>query len=52
MSEIIIYQAEDHRAQVELTFERDTVELSKKKIAALFGTEVPAINKHIKNIFR
>lgn len=52
MSEIIIYQAEDNKAQVEVTFEQDTVWLSQKQIAALFGTEVPAINKHIKNILR
>ncbi len=52
MSEIIIYQAEDNQAQVEVTFERDTVWLSQKQIAALFGTKRPAITKHLTNIFK
>lgn len=52
MSEIIIYQAEDNKAQVEVTFEQDTVWLSQKQIAALFGTKRPAITKHLSNIFK
>ncbi len=35
---------------MEVRLEEDTVWLSQKQIASLFGTEVPAINKHIKNI--
>jgi hypothetical protein len=42
VSEIIIYQTNDH----------ETVWLTQKQIAEIFGTEVPAINKHIKNILR
>ena len=29
----------------------ETIWLTQKQIAELFGTEVPAISKHIKNIF-
>ncbi len=48
--EILIYKAKDGSQQLEVRLEEETVWLSQKQIAAVFGTEVPAINKHIKNI--
>ncbi|MEQ9437487.1 MAG: virulence protein RhuM/Fic/DOC family protein [Cyclobacteriaceae bacterium] len=51
-SQIEIYKSEDGQTQVEVKFEQDTIWLSQRQIASLFGTEVPAINKHIKNIFQ
>jgi hypothetical protein len=50
--EIIIYQTEDGKSQIEVKFDRDSIWLTQKQIANLFETEVPAINKHIKNICR
>lgn len=50
MNEIVICQRLDNQMQVEVRFDEDTVWLSQKQIAEVFGTEVPAINKHIKNI--
>jgi death-on-curing family protein len=50
--EIIIYKAKDGSQQLEVKLEQDTVWLSQKQIAVVFGTEVPAINKHIKNILK
>ena len=50
--EIVIYQAEDGSQQLELKLDKETIWLSQKQIASVFGTEVPAINKHIKNIFK
>src|SRR5688572_13416176 len=50
--EIIIYQTEDGKIQIEVKFDKDSIWLTQKQIADLFETEVPAINKHIKNIYR
>jgi death-on-curing family protein len=50
--EILIYKAKDGSQQLEVRLEQETVWLSQKQIAAVFGTEVPAINKHIKNILK
>ncbi|OQX02750.1 MAG: hypothetical protein BWK73_41695 [Thiothrix lacustris] len=52
MSEIIIYQTADQQTQVEVKLDSNTLWLSQKQIADVFGTEVPAINKHIKNIIK
>jgi len=37
---------------VEVYFDHDTLWLTQKQIAIIFGTEVPAINKHISNILK
>jgi prophage maintenance system killer protein len=50
MSAIVIYQSSDKQPQIDVKFDGETVWLSQKQIAVVFGTEVPAINKHIKNI--
>ena len=52
MREIEIYKTKEGQAQIELKFEKDTLWLNQKQIADIFGTEVPAINKHIKNILK
>ncbi len=52
MSQIEIYQTKDKQTGVEVKFEGDTVWLNQKQIASVFGTEIPAINKHIKNIIK
>lgn len=51
MSEIVIYRGIDGRAEVEVRLEHDTIWLSQQQIAEIFGTQRPAITKHIKNIF-
>lgn len=51
MNEIVIYQTPDNQTQVEVQFDKETVWLSQKQMAEIFGTEVPGINKHVKNIF-
>ncbi|MDR0575057.1 MAG: virulence RhuM family protein, partial [Tannerella sp.] len=48
--EIIIYQASDGTTNLEVRLEEETVWLTQRQIAYLFGTEIPAISKHIKNI--
>jgi len=49
--EIIIYKTGDKQTQIEVKFEKETVWLSQKQMSELFGIEVPAISKHVKNIF-
>lgn len=49
--EIILYQP-DEVGELEVRLEDETVWLTQAQIAELFGTEVPAISKHIRNIIR
>ena len=48
---IVIYQTEDGQTQIDVRLENETVWLTQKQIAELFGTKRPAITKHIKNIY-
>lgn len=50
-NQIIIYQTEDGLTQVDVRIENETVWLTQKQIAELFGTKRPAITKHLKNIY-
>ena len=50
--EIIIYKTGDNETQIEVKFEKDTVWLNQKQIADVFGTQRPAITKHLLNIFK
>ena len=45
------YQTEDGQTQIDVRLENDTVWLTQKQIAELFGTKRPAITKHLKNIY-
>ena len=49
--EIKLYQSEDALVKLEVRIEKDTIWLTQKQMAELYGTEVPAVSKHIKNIF-
>lgn len=50
-SNIIIYYTADGLANIETTFDGDTVWLSKAQMAELFQRDRSVISKHIKNIF-
>ncbi len=50
--EIIIYQSKDKKIQLKVKLEHETVWLTQKQIAQLFGTQRPAITKHLNNIFK
>ena len=52
MNQIEIYQTKDKQTEIEVKLDGETVWLSQKQIAAAFGTEVPAISKHINNIIK
>ena len=51
VSEILIYQTEDGRTQVNLPVQEHTVWLNQSQLAELFDTSVQNIGLHIKNIF-
>jgi len=48
---IILYSNETGNVNISVTYQNDTFWLPQKAIATLFGVEVPAISKHLKNIF-
>ncbi|MDR2801767.1 MAG: virulence protein RhuM/Fic/DOC family protein [Prevotellaceae bacterium] len=50
--EIIIYQASDGTTNLEVRLEEETVWLTQAQIAYLFGTQRPAITKHLYNIYK
>ena len=50
MNNVEIYQAPNGEIEFKGDLQNETVWASQKQIAQLFGTKVPAINKHVKNI--
>lgn len=50
-NQIILYSNENEKVSINVTFLNDTFWLPQKGIAELFGVEVPAINKHLGNIY-
>ncbi|MDR1679429.1 MAG: cytochrome C biogenesis protein CycH, partial [Prevotellaceae bacterium] len=50
--EIVIYQTQDGKTELNVSVGNDTVWLTQAQIATLFGTQRPAITKHLKNIFK
>jgi len=50
-SHFLIYEAEDGALKLDVRFEGDTVWLTQPAIAELFGTTVPNVSMHLKNIF-
>jgi len=49
--EIVIYVSDDGSSHLEVKLENETLWLSQKAMAELFEVGVPAISKHLKNIF-
>jgi len=49
---IVIYQAKGGKATIEVTVENETVWLTQKQIAELFGVTQQNISLHVNNIFR
>lgn len=52
MSEIEIYKSADDAIELQVSFDNDTVWLSQKQMANLFGRNRVAITQHIGNIFK
>jgi len=49
--QFLLNTAPDGAVKVEVFYKDETVWLTQKALAELFGVKVPAINKHLKNIF-
>lgn len=49
--EFLLYKGGDGAIKVDVYFKDETVWLTQKALAGLFGVKIPAINKHLKNIF-
>lgn len=50
-NDILLYQADDGKTRLDVHLEKETVWLTQAQLAALFAVKIPAINKHLKNIF-
>jgi hypothetical protein len=49
--QFLLYTAPDGAVKVDVFIKDETVWLTQKVLAELFGVRVPAVNKHLKNIF-
>jgi hypothetical protein len=49
--ELILYQTQEGTVRVEVLYESDTFWLNQKKIAELFGVELPTVSYHLKEIY-
>jgi len=50
-SDIIFYSSPEGNVKVEVMYSGETFWLTQKRMAELFGVEVPAVSKHLANIF-
>lgn len=50
--EIVIYTSEDGKVTLDTKLENETIWLTQKQMAELFGVKTPAINKHLNNIYK
>jgi len=50
-NQVVLYQSKNLPTDLSVRIENDTLWLTQKQIADLFGTKVPAISKHVRNIF-
>ena len=51
ISNFLIYNTSNNEVKVNVYLEGETVWLTQKAMAELFGVQRPAITKHLKNIF-
>ena len=50
-SEFLLYKTSNGDIKVDVLLQNETIWMPQKKIAELFDVQVPAISKHLKNIF-
>jgi len=51
-NEIVIYQSEDGKTQLDVKLEGETVWLTQAQMSELFKTDRTVINRHIRNIYK
>ena len=49
-NQFLLYTAPDGAVKVDVFLKDETVWLTQKALAELFGVKVPAINKHLKTV--
>ena len=49
--QFLLYQAEEEQISVNAVIKDDDIWLTQKAMAELFAVQVPAVSKHLKNIF-
>jgi len=49
--QFLMYSTPQENIKVDVVVKDETIWLTQKAMAALFGVQIPAINKHLKNIF-
>lgn len=47
----LFYNSEDGKTSIQVIADAETIWTTQKGMAQIFGVEVPAISKHLKNIF-
>lgn len=48
----VLYNAQDGEDSLNVLLQNETIWLTQKMMASLFEVGIPAINKHLKNIFK
>ena len=48
---VVVYRSEDGTLKLDVQLKEESVWLTQEQIATLFGTQRPAITKHLNNIF-
>ncbi len=51
VKDLLLFQTDDKRIKISVYFRDGTFWLTQKTMADLFGVKVPAISKHLKNVF-
>ncbi len=51
LTDFLLYTTPNNKVKVEIFFYNENIWLTQKRMAELFGVHVPAISKHLKNIF-
>ena len=50
--EVLVYEAPDCQARVDVRLDHETVWLTQEQMGQLFGRERSVITKHVRNVFR
>jgi len=52
VTDFLLYTAPNSEVKIEVLLNNETLWLTQKRMAELFGVKVPTINEHLKNIFK